>query len=64
MSEDAVPLAYSEDELIRLFPISKRKLFDLRKSGQIPHIKLGRRVLYPAKQVAEWVVNYTGQKVA
>ena len=59
-----MPIAYSEDELVRRFPISKRTLYDLRKAGLIPHIKVGRRVLYPAKQVAEWVAAYLNQKVA
>jgi excisionase family DNA binding protein len=51
----APPIAYSEDELVALCGISKRKLYDLRKKGRIPFKKVGRRVVYSAEKIRAWL---------
>ena len=45
---DSVPakLLICESEAAKLLGISPRSLFSLRKSGQIPCVRLGGRVLY------------------
>lgn len=35
--------------------ISPRLLWTLTKSGEIPSLRLGRRVLYPRKALEKWV---------
>lgn len=34
--------------------ISVRQLFAETKAGRVPHLRLGRRVLYPLAAVEEW----------
>ena len=55
MHDEITPLAYTEDQLVQLFPISKRQLFELRRRGQVPHMKVGKRVLYPTREISEWI---------
>ena len=31
----------------------------LTRSGEIPHIRVGRRILYPAEALAEWLTQKT-----
>lgn len=31
----------------------------LTRSGEIPHIRVGRRILYPAEALAEWLSENT-----
>ena len=31
----------------------------LTRSGEIPHIRVGRRILYPAEALAEWLTQQT-----
>ncbi|MCC6322114.1 MAG: helix-turn-helix domain-containing protein [Phycisphaerales bacterium] len=35
--------------------ISERKLFDLTKSGDVPHVRIGRRVLFRTNTLNEWL---------
>jgi len=49
-------IAYSKKELLKLFPISDKTLFNLRKRehNPIPFVKLGSRVLYPVSEIHSW----------
>lgn len=53
------PWAYSVKETTRILGIGARKLFDMTKRGEIPHIKLGKRVLYPVAQLRAWLEAQT-----
>jgi excisionase family DNA binding protein len=39
--------------------ISARKLWALTASGDVPHVRIGRAVRYPADALAEWVARRT-----
>ncbi|MCK5215975.1 MAG: helix-turn-helix domain-containing protein [Candidatus Omnitrophica bacterium] len=39
------------DQLCKELSVSRSKIFNLRKEGALPFIKLGRRVLFSTKQV-------------
>jgi len=45
----------TNDELAELTGWSKRSLANRRKSGQLPYIKRGRKVLYKAEEVYAWL---------
>ena len=51
----ALPGRLSDEAgVLRLVPISRRHLFNLRQCG-MPHIKLGKRVLYDLDHVLAWL---------
>ena len=53
------PLAIRPAEAARLLGISPRKLWSMtadRTSG-IPHLKLGRAVLYPVAELKQWLAD-------
>ncbi|MBX3353968.1 MAG: helix-turn-helix domain-containing protein [Phycisphaeraceae bacterium] len=39
--------------------ISERLLWTLTNAGEVPHIRLGARVLYPVKALNEWIEERT-----
>ncbi len=39
----------------RVLSISPRHLWTLTKAGQIPALRLGRRVLYPCRALDQWI---------
>jgi excisionase family DNA binding protein len=39
--------------------ISARKLWAMTASGELPVVRIGRRVLYPRDALAEWVSQRT-----
>ena len=45
----------TNDELADLTGWSKRSLAYRRKSGQLPYIKRGRKILYKAEEVYAWL---------
>lgn len=53
---DPYKFAFSEKELLKLFPICSRTLFKLRKCehNPIPFVKIGSRVLYPVAAIHSW----------
>jgi len=51
------PLALKPAEAARSLGIGERKLWELtadRASG-IPHVRLGRRIVYPTRELADWL---------
>lgn len=58
-SEQAVhkPLLIGEPEAARMLGISPRKLFDLRKSGRVPFVHMGRRVLYRVAALEDFAAS-------
>ena len=47
MREDGQPLVYSVDEARKLLGISRGLVYQAIHAGQIPSIRVGRRVLIP-----------------
>ncbi|MEN1679515.1 MAG: helix-turn-helix domain-containing protein [Planctomycetota bacterium] len=52
------PLALSARDAAAALSISERTLKELTYAGEMPHVRLGRRVLYPVHLLREWL---TGQ---
>ena len=48
-------LAYSLDELAEATGLSKRMLWELTNRNEIPHRRVGRRILYPVKLIESWL---------
>lgn len=48
-------LTVSAKEAAVMLGISPRTLWGLTNASQVPHVKVGRRVLYPVEALEEWV---------
>jgi len=49
------PLLINEREAARLLSVSPRHLESLRRAGDVPHRRLGQRVLYSPAELRQWV---------
>jgi excisionase family DNA binding protein len=59
------PLLLSAKETAKLLGISERTLFTLTKAGDVPHIRIGRRIMYPRTSLVEWIEQRSaGQNLA
>lgn len=45
------PLVYTVEEIAELFHVSRRHAYEMVKTGQLPHLKLGARILIPCEAV-------------
>lgn len=45
--ESIQPLAVSRHEAAKMLGVCERTLWQWTKEGQVPHVKIGRRVIYP-----------------
>jgi len=52
-------LCLSATEVSEQTGISISLVRKLTRSGEIPHIRVGRRILYPAEALAEWLSENT-----
>ncbi len=52
-------LCLSAAEVSEMTGISLSSIRKLTRSGEVPHIKVGRRVLYPVAALEEWLNNNT-----
>ncbi|MEX2214983.1 MAG: helix-turn-helix domain-containing protein [Phycisphaeraceae bacterium] len=50
-------LVLSRKEAAEALRISERKLWSMTASGDIPHLKVGRRVVYPKLQLMQWIAD-------
>lgn len=58
MSADPLqPLAVGASEAERILGFGSRKLWSLTASGEIPHVRVGRRVLYRVEALREWLAE-------
>jgi len=55
------PLALRPREAARAIGISERTLFSWTKSGSVPHVKIGRAVLYPVESLKRWLAEQSQQ---
>ena len=53
--ENASRMLLKPGEAARALAISPRKLWDLTKRGQIPHVRIGRSVRYATADLQAWV---------
>lgn len=60
MTFETAPDILNADEACELLTICRKTLFDLTKSGQIKHFRLGERVRYTKGQLKEFIYGLTG----
>ena len=46
-------------EAAKALAISERKLWGMKASGEIPHVRLGRSVRYPVADLERWIAEQT-----
>ncbi len=49
------PLALGMHQAARVMGISQRTLFTLLKAGDVPHVRIGRRVLFRRAALEAWL---------
>ena len=52
-------LLLSSEQAAEALAISPRKLWGMTASGEIPHVRLGRSVRYPIKDLQRWIEEHT-----
>ena len=50
-------MTYSIDEVAQLLGISKSKTYNLVRNNEIPHLKLGGRVVVPVTHFNIWLTD-------
>lgn len=60
----SAPLAVGRPEAAAMLGISERLLWTWTKSGVIPHVRIGTRVLYPVEQLRIWLNKQTNGALA
>jgi excisionase family DNA binding protein len=58
-AENADRLLVGIDEVARMLNISARTVWTLTKTGGLPHLRIGRRVLYPVDAICRWTAERT-----
>ena len=51
------PLALRPKEAAKALGISERLLWSKTNAGDIPHLRLGRAVIYPTEQLRQWLAE-------
>lgn len=54
---DARPLAYSVQEAARLLQVGENTLREAIRRGQVPHLRIGRRVVIPKAALDRWLAG-------
>lgn len=54
----------SSAETCKILGIGRTTFYALIKSGGIPHIRVGRRILIPVKELEEWIHQSTIQPIS
>jgi excisionase family DNA binding protein len=54
------PITISVKEAAQMLGISKSHAYDLIRQDQLPHVRLGRRVVVPYRELEEWVRRRIG----
>jgi len=49
------PLVVSAREAANLLGVSPRTIWSLTASGELPHARIGRRVVYPVAELEQWL---------
>ncbi len=53
--EEVQRIALDEQEAARRLSVSAPHLANLRKDGRVPYFMSGNRVLYPVRELQQWV---------
>lgn len=59
--EPAPALALRPKDAAKVLGISPRLLWSLTNRGEIPHVRLGRAVLYPVDELRRWLSEQSTQ---
>lgn len=54
---EARPLAVRAKEAAKLLGISERLLWSKTNAGEIPHLRVGRAILYPLDLLRDWLAD-------
>lgn len=54
---DLPPLAVGAQQAAAMLGISDRKLWSMTQAGEIPHVRLGGRVLYRVRTLDAWLAE-------
>lgn len=54
---DVPRLALRPKDAARALGLSSRKLWAMTASGEVPHLRLGKAVLYPVDSLREWLAQ-------
>ncbi|MBS0196262.1 MAG: helix-turn-helix domain-containing protein [Planctomycetes bacterium] len=54
-----VPILVGIDEAARMLGVSSRTVWTLTDSDSLPHLRIGRRVLYPVDALRRWTAERT-----
>jgi excisionase family DNA binding protein len=57
ISDPLAPLALRPREAARALGIGTRLLWQLTNTGEIPHLRLGRAVVYPVDSLRAWLAE-------
>jgi excisionase family DNA binding protein len=49
------PLALDAKDTASALAMSERKLWELTNRGEIPHVRIGKRILYPVAALDRWL---------
>jgi len=57
MKQRITPLLLNEHDAAKALSISPRLLEKLRKAGEVPFLRLGRRVAYSVETLKAWITE-------
>lgn len=57
-----MPKCLSPTQAAELLGIGRTKLYALIKANQIPHIRIGHRILIPVKELESWLHEQTAKQ--
>ncbi len=61
MERNQEAIAVGLSTISRLLSLSERTVWGLTKNGQIPHFRVGRRLLFPRDEVLRWAEQQSQQ---
>ena len=53
-------LALRPKEAARALGIGERKLWAMTNAGELPHARIGRAVVYPVRELQQWLSEQAG----
>ncbi len=56
------PLCLSPSEASKRLGLGRTKFYALLKANQIPHLRVGRRILIPVKELEKWLHEQSNVK--
>jgi excisionase family DNA binding protein len=58
-TEENPRLLLNREEAANALNIGTRKLWEMTNRGEIPHVRIGTRVLYPLADIERWIAQQT-----